>query len=77
MYWLVGPKTIMHPNCGDPVPDLGVVSLSPLGWRPNHLLFVHALVALWWRDGFIVLHLPAASLWRFSRPRQGAERDKC
>lgn len=58
----------MYPNCEDLIPDLGVVGLSPLGWGSASILFVHALVALWWRDGLIVLHLPAASLWRFTRP---------
>lgn len=66
--------TIVHANCADLEPDLRVVCLPPLGWRPTSVLFVHALVALWRRDRFIVLHGPAASLWRLTRSEQGTQR---
>lgn len=58
----------------EPVPHLTVVRLSPL-WRcPPGFMFVHALVALWWRDGFIVFHWPAPLLWGLARSEKDGDR---
>lgn len=61
-------------NCVDLVPHLWL-SLSPLWCRPTRILLVHHLVVMWWRDGFIVLHCPTTTVWRFTWSGQQENRN--